>query len=156
MEKVFISRSIKIKTRLWLLKCYVWFTLLNGCESWTISKLLQKTLEAIEMWFLRRMRKISWVEKLSNQTVLNRAGASKQLINTIYTRQVCFLGHVLRKECFEELAVCGKIEDKRARGRQRLTFLQWIQRMSNMTPLEVIRCCCKDRKEHLVIANVSI
>ena len=59
MEKVLASRSIKLATRLHLLKCYVWLVLLYGAVRWTISRIMQDRLQSAEMWFLRRMLRIS-------------------------------------------------------------------------------------------------
>jgi len=54
-------------TKLRLLKCYVWSTLLYGCEGWTISNTMRTRLEATELWSLRRMMRISWTDKLTNE-----------------------------------------------------------------------------------------
>jgi len=69
MEKVLTTRSITMPTKLCLLKCYVWSTLLYGCEGWTISNTMKTRLEATELWFLRRMMRISWTDKLTNEAV---------------------------------------------------------------------------------------
>ena len=83
-----------------------------GCEAWTISKQAQKKLEAVEMWFLRRMMKISWMAKKSNDT-------SRALVNKNRTRQTTFFGHVMRRERLEHLITTGMMEGKRSRGKQR-------------------------------------
>jgi len=64
---------------------------------------------------------------VSNDEVLQRAVSSRELVTTIATRQTRFLGHILRKEKQEESVLTGRIEGKRARGRQRLTFLGWLE-----------------------------
>jgi len=66
MEKVLTSRAISMSMKLHLLKCYVWSTLLYGCESWTVSQRMKSQLKATEMWFLRRMLRIAWTDKVSN------------------------------------------------------------------------------------------
>ena len=129
--------------------------LLYGAESWTISRTIQDRLQAAEMWFLRRMLRISWTDRITNKVVLGRAGTSRQLIKTIIIRQIRFLGHVMRKELLEYLALTGKIEGRRSRGRQRLTYLRWLQRATGIPPLELIKRC-KNREEDMIVANVSI
>ena len=74
MERLLTSRNVDLGTRIRLLKCYFWSTLLYGCETWTVSKTMEARLQAAEMWFYRRMLKASWVEKVSNAEVLYRAG----------------------------------------------------------------------------------
>lgn len=153
MEKVLCARTMKMATRLRLLKCYVWSVMLYGSESWTISKNMQARLEAAEMWCLRRMMKIPWMKKVSNQDVLRKAGTGRELLSTVMKRQSSFLGHVLRKEKMEHLVLTGKIEGRRARGCQRLTFLDWIARHhASGRRIDVIRDCV----DRTIAANVRI
>ena len=105
------------------MKTYVWSVLLYGCECWTLNKEIVKKLEAVEMWFIRRMMRISWTEKRSNESVLKDANLGRSLIKTIRQRQLDFLGHICRQKGLEHLAITGKIEGKRSRGRQRTTFI---------------------------------
>ena len=92
---------------------------LYGCEGWTISNTMRTRLEATELWFLMR---ISWTDKLTNDAVLLKADTQRSLLKVITSRQIRFLGHVLRKNELEAIALTGKIEGKRARGRQRKMF----------------------------------
>ena len=70
MKTVLTNSHISIHTIKRTLECYIEPILMYGCEAWTISKQAQKKLEAVEMWFLRRMMKVSWMAKKSNDTVL--------------------------------------------------------------------------------------
>ncbi|GFN77205.1 RNA-directed DNA polymerase from mobile element jockey [Plakobranchus ocellatus] len=76
------------------------------------------------MWFIRRMMRISWTEKKSNELVLKEANLERSLIKTIRQRQPQFLGHMCRHKGLEHLAITGKIEDRRSRGRQKITFIE--------------------------------
>ena len=75
-----------------VLKTYVWSILLYGCETWTITAETKKNLEAAEMWFYRRMLRISWKEKRTNESILEETNQERSLINTIRKRQLKFLG----------------------------------------------------------------
>ena len=75
------------------------------------------------MWFIRRMMRISWTEKRSNESILKEINTERSLIKTIRKRQLEFLGHIYRDKGLEHLALTGKIEGKRSRGRQRITFV---------------------------------
>ena len=123
MKNVLTSHSINKSTRHRILKCYVWSTLMYGSEAWTISQKMRSRLEAAEMWFYRRMDKIPWVDKVTNEEVLARIGVKRSLIKEIYRSQMNFFGHVMRQNGIERLVTTGKIEGKRARGRQRETFV---------------------------------
>ena len=79
------------------------------------------------------MLKVSWVEKVSNAEVLRRAWVQQHLVLKIIHRQISFMGHVLRKGQLEEAAVTGRIEGKRARGRQRGTLLGWLERVTGVS-----------------------
>ena len=119
MKTVLRNSHISIHRRKRTLECYIEPILMYGYEAWTISKQAQKKLEAVEMWFLRRMMKISWMAKKSNDTVLKEAHASRALVNRFRTRQTTFFGHVMRREKLEHLITTGMMEGKRSRGKQR-------------------------------------
>ena len=135
LENVLKSRDIKLQLRLRVLKCYVWSTLLYGSETWTFTSDLMKQLEATDMWFLRIMLRIPYTDRVTNEKVLRRANLDRTMMKDIVKRKMEFFGHVIRKEECENLVVTGFIEGKRARGRQRETYLQKIK---GMTPIELI------------------
>ena len=116
---VLTNPHISIHTRKRTLECYIEPILMYWYEAWTISKQAQKKLEAVEMWFLRRMMKISCMAKKSNDTVLKETHTSRALVNKIRTRQTTFFGHVMRREKLEHLITTGMMEGKRSRGKQR-------------------------------------
>ncbi|MCH9665805.1 MAG: hypothetical protein K0U41_08180 [Gammaproteobacteria bacterium] len=126
LNKILKDRKLTMGTKIRVLDCYVLSILLYGSECWTISPPMKQKLEAVEMWFYRRMLRISWTDHATNEEVLRRAGTKRKLINKIRKRQLQFLGHIMRKGKLENLSLTGKIEGKRSRGRQRLTFLKSV------------------------------
>ena len=90
LEKVLKNRNINIQLRCRILKCYVWSTLLYGSEAWTLSSKMLNKLEATEMWFLRRMQRISYTEHVTNVEVLRRANTKRKLLSEMVNRQVKF------------------------------------------------------------------
>ena len=103
-----------------VLQCYIDPILLYGCESWTMTKQTSTSIEAMEMWFLRRMLRVSWTEKITNLEILNTASSTRKLISNVKRIQAEFLGHVMRKGKLEHLLTTGKIEGKRSRVRKRI------------------------------------
>ena len=95
LEKVMKSRDIKLRIR--VLKCYVWSTLLYESETWTLTGDLMNQLEVTEIWFLRRMLRISYKDRVTNEEVLRRANVYRTLMKDIVKRQMYFFGHVIRK-----------------------------------------------------------
>ena len=81
MRDVLCCWRLPLSSRLRLLKCYVWSTLLYGVETWTVSKTSEKRLNAFEMWSLRRMMHVSWTRRLSNENILKLAGVFRVVQN---------------------------------------------------------------------------
>ena len=135
----------------------MWSIILYGCESWTATTETRKKLEAAEMWFFRRMLRISWTEKRTNESILEETNQERSLINTIRKRQLKFLGHICRHRGLEFLSLTGKIEGKRSRGRQRITFLEslnsWVTG-NNKDNLTFLRMTENRDKWRIMIADV--
>ena len=77
---------------------YVWSSLLYGCETWMKSKNMEEKLKSLELWFFRHMLKVSWLDRQSNEIVLDRLGAHRSVINVIKERQMPFLATYAEKE----------------------------------------------------------
>ena len=122
VRKVLTNMELDLRIRLRLLKCFVWSVLLYGSEAWTLDKKLKKRLEAAEMWFLRRMLRVPWTARMTNERVLELAGVGRELLRVVRTRQLRFLGHLLRRNGLEKEALLGRIEGTRARGRPRIKY----------------------------------
>jgi len=118
------NQSVNVRTR--VLKCYVWPVLLYGCESWTLTAALIKNLEAGDMWFYRKMQRISYMATRTNKQVLIQVNQSRSLLKTIKKRQFEFFGHNKSKQ-LQHLTVCGKICGKNARGRPRKMYLDQLK-----------------------------
>ena len=127
MRSIFTNRNLSMKLKIRLLKCYVWSILTYGCEAWTITPDLEDNIKAAEMWFLRRIMKISYLDRVTNEEVLRRAGVERELLANITKRQFQFLGHIIRKGTIECISLQGRIDGKRARGRQRTKYMDRIK-----------------------------
>ena len=122
MKAVFTNRNISLNTKLNTLKAYVWSVLMYGCECWTLTSDLERKLEATEMWFIRRILKISWNERKSNEEVMEMCGYKRALITTIRRRQLDFFGHLNRADRIEKQLLCGKISGARSKGKRRTKY----------------------------------
>ena len=123
-------QGINLKTRLRVLKCYVWPTLFYGPETWFITKSLLSRLDAFQMWIYRRVLKISWTEKVTNEEVMRRIGTGREIMRQFKTRKLQYLGHLIRHNISQLQLIEGKIEGRRSRGRPRTT---WITDLTNST-----------------------
>ena len=107
MSTIFKNRQLKLRTKIWLLECFVWPVLLYGCDAWIINKNMRERIDAVEIWFLRRILRISWVDKVTNEEVLKKAGVKRSLIKVIRKRRMQFLGHVMRSKEMEHQVYDG-------------------------------------------------
>lgn len=158
LEHILRNRKLSMETKKRVLDCYVISILTYGCECWTISAQMEDKLKAAEMWFLRKMLRISYTEHVTNDAVLCKANTERKLMKIIRKRQLEFLGHVMRKEGLEDLILNGRIQGSRGRGRPRQTYLEslcnWMraqlpkEEMQNITVLSIIRAtkCREDFK----------
>ena len=108
MKSIFTNRNIRLKTKFNVLRAYVWSVLLYGCECWTLTQDLERRLEATEMWFVRRILKISWTERKTNEEVMEMSGYKRTLLRHIRKRQLNFFGHIIRADGLEKQLLCGK------------------------------------------------
>ena len=154
MHKVLTSRNINITGRLRLTKCYVWSTLLYGAETWTLSKATVKNLEAFEMWTYRRIMKISWKEYKSNKEVLNMINSKRMLVDMIKRKKLAYFGHLVRRDNIQRLLLDGKIDGKRSRGKQRLTWADNITEWIGMKYSECIRIAQDRRRWRSMTADL--
>ena len=83
MKSNFTNRNVRIHTKINTLKAYIlWSNLLRGCECWTLTKYLERRLEAAEMWYIIRIMRISWTEKKSNEKIMEMAGYKRPFLKT--------------------------------------------------------------------------
>ena len=135
MSKVLKSKKIALNTRKLILQCYIWSKLQYGVETWTIVESMAKRLSAFEMWYYRRMLRISWTEKVSNEEVLERAKIKKRLYNIIQTKKLQYFGHIIRQngDTLQCTVLDGKVNGSRGRGRPRM---KWTTNISKWKGLE--------------------
>ena len=128
MKHVLTNRRLSIENRKRLVKVYVWSVLCYGSEAWNINKEAERKIEAAEMFFWRRLLKVSWTERKTNERILQMMNTERELLRRIRGRQMESLGHVMRREEIENICLTGRIEGTRARGRQREKFMDGLTR----------------------------
>ena len=121
------SKKLKLQTKLRILKCYVYSIFTYGCESWTLSKVLEAKIEALEMWCLRRIGNIRWSDRVTNVSVLQKLNTKRQLLQSIQKRKTKYFGHIKRKKNLLTTSLEGKLEGKRPRGRPRNMWMTDIK-----------------------------
>ena len=99
----------------------VWPAATYSCESRTLRKNEETCLDAFEMKGLRKILRVSWTAKKTNEWVLNKAGVKRELLDTVKARKLAYYGHTMRKQgsCLEKEIMQGTMPDARKRGRPR-------------------------------------
>ncbi len=125
-RKELLRGNLNINLKKRMVKTLIWPVVLYASETWTIRKEDRKKIEAFEMWVWRRLKKVSWKEKITNEAVLEMVEERKSLINTIQNRQRNWIGHVLRGDSLLRDVIEGRMEGTKGKGRPRIMLLDWM------------------------------
>ena len=155
MSKLFTNHDLSLPTKIRLTQCFIWSTLLYGCETWSLTPTMELKLRGCEMWIYRRIGRVSWKEKRTNQEVLKKLGLKgTKLMSMVQQRIVRFYGHVRRHDTLQRVITEGMVEGKRGRGRKRVN---WLGNVAEYTK-KAINVCAEmalDRnKWRTVVSNV--
>ena len=105
-----------------------------GCESWTIKKAELRRIDAFELWCWRRLLRVPWTARRSNQSALKEISPEYSLEGLMLKLKLQYFDHLMRRtDSFEKTLMLGKIEGRRRRGRQRMRWLDGITDMMNMS-----------------------
>ena len=98
-----------------------------GCESWTLKKAEHRRIDAFELWGWRRLLRVPWTERRSNQSILKEISPEYSLERLMLKLELLYFGHLMqRTDSLEKTLMLGKIEGRRRRGRQRMRWLDGI------------------------------
>ena len=130
LQEIWKSHNILISTKIRLMKALVWPVATYGGESWALRKNEETRLDAFEMKGLRRMLRVSWTAKKTNEWVLNKAGVKRELLDTVKARKLAYYGHTMRKQgsCLEKVIMQGTMPGARRRGRPRMAWMDNVYR----------------------------
>ena len=110
-----------------LVKAMVFPVVMYGCESWTIKKAERQRIDAFELWCWRRLLRVPWSARRSNQSILKEISPGCSLEGLMLKLKLQYFGHLIRRvDSFEKTLMLGKIEGGRRRGRQRMRRLDGI------------------------------
>ena len=127
LDGIFKSRDITLPTKVRLVKAMVFPVVMYGCESWTVKKAECQRIEAFELWFWRRLLRIPWITRRSNQSILKEVSPGISLEGMMLKLKLQYLGHLMRRvDSLEKTLMLGGIGGRRRRGRQRMRWLDGI------------------------------
>ena len=126
-------RDIALRAKVWLVKAMVFPVVMYGCESWTIKKAEHRKNDAFKLWCWKRLLRVSWTIKRSNQSILKEISPKYSLEGLMLKPKLQYFGHLMRRtDSLEKTLMLGKIKGRR-RGQQRMKWLHVITNSMDMS-----------------------
>ena len=127
LDSILKSIDITLPTKVHLVKAMVFPVVMYGCESWTIKKVECRRIDAFELWCWRRLLRVPWTARRSNQLILKEISPECSLERLMLKLKLQYFGHLMRRtDSLDKTLMLGKTEGRRRRGRQRMRWLDGI------------------------------
>ena len=134
LDSLLKSRNITVLTKVHLVKAMVFLVVMYGCENWTIKNAEHQRIDAFELWCWRRLLRVPWTARRSNQSIQKEIRPEYSLEGLILKLKLQYFGHLMRRtDSLEKTLMLGKIEGGRRRGQQRMRWLDGIIDIMDMS-----------------------
>ena len=133
LDSILKSRDFPLPTKVHLVKAMVFPMVMYGCESWTLKKAEHRRIDAFELWWWRRLLRVPWTVRRSNQSILKEISPGCSLERLLLRLKHQYFGHLMRRaDSLEKTLMLGKIEGRRGRGQERMRWLDGIINLMDM------------------------
>ena len=131
LDSIFKSRDITLPIKVCLVKAMVFPVVMYGCENWTVKKAERQRIDAFELWCWRRLLRVPWTARRSNQSILKEISPGCSLEGMMLKLKLQYYGHFMRRvDLLEKTVMLEGIGGRRRRGRQRMRWLEWHRRLN--------------------------
>uniref|UniRef100_A0AC11EE88 Uncharacterized protein n=2 Tax=Ovis aries TaxID=9940 RepID=A0AC11EE88_SHEEP len=138
LDSIFKSRDITLPTKVHLVKAMVFPLVMYGCESWTVKKAERQRIDAFEVWCWRRLLRVPWTARRSNQSILKEISPGCSLGGLMLKLKLQYFGHLIRRvDSLEKTLMLGGIGGMRRRGRPKMRWLDGITDSMDMSLSEL-------------------
>ena len=134
LDNILKSRDVILPTKVHLVKAMVFPVVVYGCESWTIKKTERRRIDAFELWCWRRLLRVPWIARRSNQSILKEISSEYSFERLMLKLKLQYFDHLMqRNDSLEKTLMLGNIEGRRRRGRERMRWLDGITDAMDMS-----------------------
>ena len=138
LDSILKTRDITLPTKVHLVKAMVFLVVMYGCVSWTVKKAECRRIDAFELWCWRRLLRVPWTARSSNQSILKETSPGCSLEGLMLKLKLQYFSYLMRRvDSLEKTLMMGGIEGRRRRGRQRMRWLDGITDLMGMSLSEL-------------------